>query len=38
VARYWFGRAIEENPEVNIEAIEARKRLGPMSIADLLDE
>jgi tetratricopeptide (TPR) repeat protein len=38
VARYWFGRAIEENPEVSIEAIEARKRLGPMSIADLLDE
>jgi tetratricopeptide (TPR) repeat protein len=38
LARYWFGRAIEENPEVSIEAIEARKRLGPMSIADLLDE
>jgi tetratricopeptide (TPR) repeat protein len=37
-ARYWFGRAVEENPEVNIEAVEARKRLGPISIADLLDK
>ena len=37
-ARYWFGRAVEENPEVNIEAAEARARLGSILIADLIDK
>lgn len=37
-ARYWYGRSLEENPEVNAEAAEARKRLGEISIGDLLDE
>ena len=34
-ARYWFGRAVEENPEVCLEAAAARERLGGVSIADL---
>jgi tetratricopeptide (TPR) repeat protein len=34
-ARYWYGRAVEENPSVCIDAAAARKRLGDISIADL---
>jgi len=34
-ARYWYARAVEENPEVRIDAAAARKRLGHISIADL---
>ena len=26
-ARYWYGRAVEENPDVRLAAAEARKRL-----------
>jgi tetratricopeptide (TPR) repeat protein len=36
-ARYWYGRALEENPEVRIEEGEARNRLGEISIADLME-
>jgi len=34
-ARYWYGRAIEENPGVRTDAASARERLGAISIADL---
>jgi hypothetical protein len=34
-ARYWYGRAVEENPEANGKAAEARQRLGAISISDL---
>lgn len=35
-AKYWYGRAIEENPIVNQDCTEARARLGNVSIDDLL--
>ena len=35
-AKYWYGRAIEENPDVRIECVEARKRLEYVTIDDLL--
>ena len=35
-ARYWYGRAIEENPVVNSDCAEARNKLGELSISDLL--
>ena len=34
-ARYWYRRAVEENPDAQPEAAEARERLGEISIADL---
>lgn len=34
-ARYWYGRAVEENPAVRIGDAAARERLGDISIADL---
>lgn len=36
-ASYWYGRAIEENPEVSRGSVEARERLLPLvGIDDLL--
>ncbi len=35
-AKYWYGRAVEENPEVRIDCAEARKRLDFVTIDDLL--
>ena len=35
-AKYWYGRAVEENPEVRLRAIEARARLDHVSIEELL--
>ena len=35
-ARFWYGRAIEENPEVNSKYAEIRENLGDTSIDDLL--
>ena len=35
-ARFWYGRAVEENPEVRIESVSARERLGPERYEDLL--
>ena len=35
-AKYWYGRAIEENPSVRSECAEARKRLGRVTIDDLV--
>ena len=35
-AKYWYGRAVEENPEVRVDCVEARKRLDFVTIDDLL--
>jgi tetratricopeptide (TPR) repeat protein len=35
-AKYWYGRAIEENPVVNADCKTAIANLGDISIADLL--
>jgi len=35
-AKYWYGRAIEENPVVRVDCTEARKRLQYITIDDLL--
>lgn len=35
-AKYWYGRAIEENPEVRLDCVEARKRLEGVTINDLI--
>lgn len=37
-AKYWYGRAIEENPIVNVDCSEARARLGNVTIDDLVRE
>ena len=35
-AKYWYGIAIAENPDVRLDCVEARKSLGDVSIDDLL--
>lgn len=35
-AKYWFARAVEENPEVRLGAAEALKKLADVRIDDLL--
>ncbi|MBW8782579.1 MAG: hypothetical protein JF599_11925 [Verrucomicrobia bacterium] len=35
-AKYWYGRAIEENPAVRVDCIHARKMLDFVTIDDLL--
>jgi tetratricopeptide (TPR) repeat protein len=35
-AKYWYGRAIEENPVVNASCADAIKALGDVTIDDLL--
>ena len=35
-ARYWYGRAVEENPEVRTRSVAARKRLSGLGIDDLV--
>lgn len=35
-AKYWYGRAVEENPEARLECVEARKRLAAVTIDDLV--
>ena len=37
-ARYWYGRAVEENPEVRIKSVAARERLSGFGIEELLPE
>jgi tetratricopeptide (TPR) repeat protein len=34
-AKYWFGRAVEENPEIT-EYVQARRRLESVTIDDLV--
>ena len=36
-ARYWFGRAVEENPAANTNAAAARQRLGNITISDVCE-
>lgn len=36
VARYWYGRAVEENPEVRLDCAVARERLQGHSLDDLV--
>jgi len=31
-AKYWYGRAVEENPHVRLDCVEARKRLEHVNI------
>ena len=35
-AKYWYGRAIEENPDFLVDCAEARKRLESITIDGLL--
>jgi tetratricopeptide (TPR) repeat protein len=35
-AKYWYGRAIEENPVVNADCVQAREKLGDLPIDDLI--
>jgi tetratricopeptide (TPR) repeat protein len=37
-AKYWYGRAVEENPEVNLDSQEARRRLASVGIDDLIGD
>ena len=36
-ARYWYGRAVEENPHVRLESIQARQRLESAVISEIQD-
>jgi hypothetical protein len=35
-AKYWYGRAVEENAEARVDCVEARKRLDSVTIDDVL--
>jgi tetratricopeptide (TPR) repeat protein len=35
-AKYWYGRAVEENPQVRLDCAAARKRLAHVTIDDLV--
>jgi hypothetical protein len=35
-AKYWYGRAVEENPQGRLDCVEARKRLENVTIDDLV--
>ncbi|MGC1779743.1 MAG: hypothetical protein WBB34_17550 [Xanthobacteraceae bacterium] len=35
-AKYWYGRAVEENPSVHLDSVAARKRLDRVTIDDLI--
>lgn len=35
-AKYWYGRAVEENPEMRLVSAEARRRLSAVGIDDLI--
>jgi hypothetical protein len=35
-AKYWYGRAVEENPKARPKSVEARNRLANVSIDDLV--
>jgi tetratricopeptide (TPR) repeat protein len=37
-AKYWFGRALEENPQVRLKARNARQRLSATGIDHLLED
>jgi hypothetical protein len=35
-AKYWYGRAVEENPKARPKSVEARKRFASVSLDDLV--
>jgi tetratricopeptide (TPR) repeat protein len=35
-AKYWYGRCVEENPEVRTDCVKARERLKSVTIDDLV--
>jgi tetratricopeptide (TPR) repeat protein len=35
-AKYWYGRAVEENPDVRLDCAAARQRLAGVTIDDLV--
>jgi len=35
-AKYWYGRAVEENPDARASCTDARKRLDDLNIDDLV--
>jgi hypothetical protein len=35
-AKYWYGRCVEENPEVRTNCVKARERLQSVTIDDLV--
>lgn len=35
-AKYWYGRALEENPEVRIYSAKARERLSHLDITEII--
>lgn len=35
-AYYWYGRAIEENPEIYVDCLEIRKKIEPITLDDIL--
>jgi tetratricopeptide (TPR) repeat protein len=35
-AKYWYGRAVEENPAARLDSAAARKRLANVTIDDLI--
>lgn len=37
-AKYWYGRAVEENPEVRTRASERRKALAALTLKDIVPE
>jgi tetratricopeptide (TPR) repeat protein len=37
-AKYWYGRAVEENPEVRLASTQAYERLLGLSVDDLMSE
>jgi hypothetical protein len=37
-AKYWYGRAVEENPQVRLYSREARRRLKHVGISDLISD
>lgn len=37
-AKYWYGRAVEENPEVRQASADARRRLAHIAIDELLED
>jgi len=37
-AKYWYGRAVEENPDVRLTSVAARQRLHEVSINALLSD
>lgn len=37
-AKYWYGRAVEENPDVRLNSVAARQRLHDVTIDALLSD